>query len=573
MRSNGDTKPAEPPATTRGFWPLRDLPVVFWLVAVIVVALTQPAFVAPRWLMIHLLLLGAATHAIVVWSKHFADALLHTPRRPADRRIQSVRLSLLNAAALAVVSGVQVDVWPLTAVGAVGFVAAVGWHGTALVRQLQRALPAPYAFTVHFYVAAAAFLPFGALLGSLLARGLADPAHQQLKLAHATVNLLGWIGFPIVGTLLTLWPTMLRTRMADNAASATRRALPVLVVSIVASSVAALIGHRALAGVGLVGYLGGLALVAPPFVSTARRKRPASYPTWSVFAGMCWLALCLSALSFGVATSPSWVVADRRFSAIAPFLAAGFVAQVLIGALSFLVPMALGGGPRALRATNHAIEYGGALRIAIINAGLVVCALPVPNAVRVACWLLVLGAFAAFIPMLFASMRAWRRAKHSLASDGMHSEAVTPPGADSRSGDRRAAAIGVLVVLLASGLGLGIDAKQSGGANADRLGNGESTSPATRVDVRARQLRFSPQTLAVRPGSRLVVSLTNDDQIVHDLVLESGSRTPRIAGAATAELDSGVIWADVQGWCSVLGHREAGMTFRILVDDNAPLSR
>ena len=65
-----------------GFWPMRDLPVVVWLLAVAVVALAHPVLPAPRWLLIHLLLLGAVSHAILVWSRHFADALLHTAHRP-----------------------------------------------------------------------------------------------------------------------------------------------------------------------------------------------------------------------------------------------------------------------------------------------------------------------------------------------------------------------------------------------------------------------------------------------------------------------------------------------------------
>src|SRR5690606_12592752 len=48
----------------RRFQPLRDLPAVFWLVAVVVVTLAHREVPAPRWLMFHLLLLGAATHSI-----------------------------------------------------------------------------------------------------------------------------------------------------------------------------------------------------------------------------------------------------------------------------------------------------------------------------------------------------------------------------------------------------------------------------------------------------------------------------------------------------------------------------
>ena len=75
-------RPDERPAGTRGFWPLRDLPVVGWLLAVVVVALVHPWLPAARWLLLHLVLLGAAGHAILVWSRYFADTLLRVPATP-----------------------------------------------------------------------------------------------------------------------------------------------------------------------------------------------------------------------------------------------------------------------------------------------------------------------------------------------------------------------------------------------------------------------------------------------------------------------------------------------------------
>ena len=72
----------------------------------VVVALVHPFVAAPGWLMIHLLLLGAVTHSIVVWSNHFAETLLHAPTGPDERRRQSWRLLLLNGGVLLVVVGV-----------------------------------------------------------------------------------------------------------------------------------------------------------------------------------------------------------------------------------------------------------------------------------------------------------------------------------------------------------------------------------------------------------------------------------------------------------------------------------
>jgi nitrite reductase (NO-forming) len=400
---------------SRGFWPLRDLPVVLWLMAVVVAALAHPFIDVPRWLLIHLLLLGAVSHAILVWSRHFADALLHTAPRASDRRDQSARLLLLNAGALLVMVGVLSDVWPVTATGAGAVAGAVVWHGAGLLLQLRRALPARFAVTVRYYVAASCFLPVGAALGATLARGMPDRLHEQATFAHAAINLLGWMGLTIVGTLVTLWPTMLRTRLAEGSELAALRGLPVLVSAILVTTGGALSGLRPVAALGIFGYLAGLAMLAGPFMRTARSKPPSSYPTWSILASLIWLVGTLVVLAISVATAPSWDVAGDRLGWLTMFLVAGFAAQVLLGALSYLVPVVLGGGPARVRAAVGVLDKGGALRIVIVNASLLVSALPVPSRVRGICAALVVGGLAAFIPLLFLSIRASRAASKSVA--------------------------------------------------------------------------------------------------------------------------------------------------------------
>jgi len=395
----------------RGRWPLRDLPVVLWLLAVVVVSLLHALVPAPRWLVIHLLLLGAVSNAIMVWSRHFADALLHTAPRDGARRLQSVRLLLLNSGVIGVLTGVLSGLWPVTALGATAVAAAAAWHGVALVQLTRRALPSRFGATVRYYVAAACFLPVGAALGTTLARGVPGRLHEQVTVAHATANVLGWMGLTVVGTLVTLWPTMLRTRIAAGSERAARRALPILVLAILVAVGGALIGLRALVALGIVGYLTGLGLVARPFVAAARSKAPSSYPTWSVLAGLVWLLGCLSSLAVGIGTASSWAVAGDRLGSVAPFLAAGFGAQLLLGALSYLLPMALAGGPAPVRAANAVMDRGGALRIVLVNAGLLVCALPVPGVVRATCSALVLGGLTSFLPLLFLAIRASRQAK------------------------------------------------------------------------------------------------------------------------------------------------------------------
>ncbi|MEU8661387.1 multicopper oxidase domain-containing protein [Actinoplanes philippinensis] len=89
------------------------------------------------------------------------------------------------------------------------------------------------------------------------------------------------------------------------------------------------------------------------------------------------------------------------------------------------------------------------------------------------------------------------------------------------------------------------------------------TGHTTTVAVTAGHLRFSPARISVPPGDRLVIELTNRDERRHDLVLSTGARTGTVARGATANLDAGIIGGDVDGWCSLAGHRMAGMTLTV----------
>jgi nitrite reductase (NO-forming) len=563
-----------PARAARGFWPLRDIPVVLWLVGAVGVAPAHPLVPAPRWLMIHLLLLGGVTNAILVWSRYFADALLHTPARPGDRRVQSVRLLALNAGVGAVLAGVTTDVWPVTAAGATAVAGTVVWHGAALAVQLRRSLPSRFGVTVRYYVAAAALLPVGVGLGSLMAHGLGDPTHDQVMVAHVGVNVLGWMGLTVVGTLLTLWPTMLRTRIADTAERAARDALPVLVGSVVVVAGAAVAGSRPVVAVGLVGYLGGLVIAGRPFVTTARARPPASYPTWSVLAALVWLVGTLVFLVVGFATASSWGTAVARFEDVTPALAAGFGAQVLLGALSYLVPVVLGGGPTPVRAANEAFARAGALRITLVNGGLLVALLPVPTGVRVLASVLVLTGLTSFLPLMFLAMRASRRARHAAtpATTGTRAPVAAPETPVARGGVTGPAAVGLGALVLAVAAGVALDPAALGTSAADASGGVTATGEVTRVSVKAEHMRFTPSTIRVPAGNRLVIEVTNADPHdgVHDLMLDTGAHSGRLAPGQSATVDAGVVGRNLEGWCTVLGHRQMGMVLHVQVTGSTP---
>lgn len=74
-----------------------------------------------------------------------------------------------------------------------------------------------------------------------------------------------------------------------------------------------------------------------------------------------------------------------------------------------------------------------------------------------------------------------------------------------------------------------------------------------------RDMRFVPDDVTVPAGSTLEIVATNDDSMPHDLVLADGAATPLLARGGSATLTV-VVDDDIDGWCSVVGHREAGMT-------------
>ncbi|MEH1017321.1 hypothetical protein V6U90_30050 [Micromonospora sp. CPCC 206060] len=394
--------------TGRASWHRRAgiLPLAY-LAALVAVALTHPFLPSWRWLAIHLLLLGAVTNAIVVWSAHFTTAVLRCPA-PANRRGESVRLSVLNLGVVGVLASGVLDQPLPGVVGASTVFAAVAAHLAWLAARLRAALPARFTVTVHYYLAAIGALLTGIPVGAwmLVADGDSRP---RLLLFHAHVNLFGWVTLTVLGTLLTLWPTVLRTRMADGAVTAARRALPIAVAGLAALGIGALAWWPPLAAGGLALIATATLLTALPAAQAARHKTPASFPSWSIAAAAAWLLVALSVDAFTLLSAPTPAAAADRFGAVLVPLLVGFVGQVLLGALAYLLPMVLGGGPALVRERTERLDRNWPQRVAMANAALAVFVLPAPPYVRITTSLLVLTALLQFlipaVHVLLASRR------------------------------------------------------------------------------------------------------------------------------------------------------------------------
>ena len=369
-----------------GVLPLRDLPVVLWLLLAAVAAVIQPYLREAVWVMVHLALLGAMTHAVLVWSTFFAQALLKTPESVDPAVHQSLRQAGMVVGVLCVVTGVPLSLWPLVVAGASVVAAVVVWHGIAMARRLRAALPSRFGVTVRYYLAASVCLPVGAVFGVLLARWPASELFGRLLTAHTLTMLLGWLGLTIIGTLVTFWPTMLRTRVDPRAAVLAQQALPIVLAGIVLIDIGALAALQGLVVAGLLVHLLGVIWWGRALVGPFRTAPPRRTPGVFAAAALVW-GLVLARVPHRARRDGRLVGRDRRRRTCrSPLIAVlGFTLQLLTGALSQLIPTVLGGGPRVRAAVDA--EFGRLLwfRLAVLNSGLIVALSPVPvEAQRVA---------------------------------------------------------------------------------------------------------------------------------------------------------------------------------------------
>src|SRR5699024_12628601 len=89
-----------------------------------------------------------------------------------------------------------------------------------------------------------------------------------------------------------------------------------------------------------------------------------------------------------------------------PLFLVGCVGQVLLGALTYLLPVVLGGGPKAIRGTTTLLGRGWPLRLTAPNLGLPLTLLPgLPGTLA---WAAVLASGLTFIVLaVTAVLRAW----------------------------------------------------------------------------------------------------------------------------------------------------------------------
>lgn len=372
-------RPRPQGSTGRGSWHRRaSRPVSLWMVALVVVVLTHQWIPQSRWLLVHMVTLGLITTSIMVWGQHFTEALLKTRLGEESRPRQLLRLRLLSAGVLVTILG-MLPTWPWVVVlGALMVSAAMVWYAAALGAQVRAALAPRFEFTVKAYIGAACLIPVGATLGAVMSFSPGEPWQGRLLLAHQLVNILGFVGITVTGTLLTLWPTVLRTRIELTAARRSAGGLLGMLLAVLGATAGALLGSTLLGCAFLLGYLGSFAWVAVTLVQVtlraARQERTVPlplFPMLSIGAGVLWFAMSAMALlvmwwrSADEQLASSLVAADIQQLTV-PFVT-GFLLQVLLGAMSYLLPVTMRGGPRSTKAALEVMSRFAVLRTVTYN--------------------------------------------------------------------------------------------------------------------------------------------------------------------------------------------------------------
>lgn len=327
-----------------------------------------------RWLAVHLFTLGMLSNLMVAMTDHFA----RTVTKAGGDGSHQLRLVVLNAGVLLVIAG-RVAAWPpVLAAGAVVATAAVMWLYLALRRMRRAALGARFAYIVRAYERACGAFLHGAVLGALLGLGVLPGSwHLAARSAHLAVNVLGWAGLVLLATVVFFAPTIMRVRIEAGADQRAARALRYGATAVTVAMAGLLLtalgdpvgtGARLIAAVALAGVAAAVTAACLPVLRAARRARPS--PHGAMIAAACaWFPVVAWAGAVAVAVDASGVVA-----VLGLIVLVGVLAQAVMAALTYLLPMVVGAGPDVRTVLRQRLDRLGTIRVAGLNAGVLLLA-------------------------------------------------------------------------------------------------------------------------------------------------------------------------------------------------------
>lgn len=534
-------------------------PVTVWMMIFILAGLTHVVIPGYRWVLIHIFTLGVLSNSIVLWSQSLTEKFLQQKQPIEARPAQLTRTRILNTGVVATILGeILVEWWDrhwiITQAGAALVSASLIWHGVVLTRQWLRSEKGKrFRPAVLGYVGSSFALPLGAVFGGLLAMGLSDGWHNRVLLAHTIVNLGGFVGLAAAASLTVLFPSIWRVNgLRDRSVPM----LGLLTAGLLLAGAGALLDSGPLTGGGLLVYAAGWVIALQAWLVNVLTvlKEPRdrlNYPSLSILFAVLWLVGTVIHYAVRVIGAGGHV---HLVGLPTMPLLMGFAAQLLFGVMSHLLPTTMGGGPAAKRAGLKEMNRGAVFRVVTYNLGFILWQVSTHSWLKVVLSFLVFGVLVAFIPLMLRSVRAQKAV--------LLGEADPPKAADADRGPRwgqATAALAILAFILA--LFGGLNGPSAGAPSTAVTGSGN----VTRVELTSPGVFFIPDVIEVDAGDHVIIAYTNTDDMAHDLRFANGVDSGRLAPGRSAELDLGVVTEDLEGWCTIAGHRVQGMVVELVV--------
>lgn len=285
-----------------------------------------------HWLALHLAFVGAISLMVVGAAQFFATAFLMTT--PPTRKLVRAQLATWNAGTILVAYGYTQAHPRLTEAGAGLLVAGLALFALSLRGLTRRSLQRSH-WAVRWYLACAAFLAVGAVAGAALATGHWIDGGSLLG-AHIALNVGGWFGTAIVGTLHTFYPSLTHTQLRHPRLQAPTFAAWCAGAVLLAAGYG--IGVGAVVALGWVALLVAGGMLAVNLVASRRAATDLRLPARLIGAAQPFLVAGLAvgfvdALRHGELAP---VAGDAR-TTLAYLLLAGWVGMTVSGSLLHLM--------------------------------------------------------------------------------------------------------------------------------------------------------------------------------------------------------------------------------------------
>ena len=152
-----------------------------------------------------------------------------------------------------------------------------------------------------------------------------------------------------------------------------------------------------------------------------------------------------------------------------------------------------------------------------------------------------------------------------------HSATATGPpneeGPKKRARWRRLAIAGAIGLVVLAVLGVGAFALSGGfDKKTSKRVSGTGTQ-VVRVALVDAVVGFdvTPDVLEVVRGTHVVLNVVNEGGEDHDLAVDGGAKTRTLSPGQSQRLDLGTVAGDWAAWCTLPGHKLAGMTLDIQI--------